>query len=124
MENRKDAVEENVIQEHDRIRNHGKSNYMPRVTFYLKSIQKVIKERIKFVLDMKTITDEYDRNKKRVKKLLTINLFSYFSSKVFFSFFHTFAYFETNHIFNRTIIIFYEFSNCFFIFSFNKYLIF
>ena len=36
---------------------------MPRVTFYLKSIQKVIKERKKFVLDMKTITDEYDRNK-------------------------------------------------------------
>ena len=73
MTNKKDAVEENVIlikryignmiQEHDRISNHGRINYLPKVTFNLKSIQKVIKGRKKFVLDMKTFTDEYDRNK-------------------------------------------------------------
>ena len=72
MGKKKDAVKENatliknyineVITENDEMDERNGHTYQSSVTLYLKSIQKIIRAKKKFVLDLKTITDTYDRN--------------------------------------------------------------
>ena len=59
----KNYINETIERNEDLAVFSGYSFYRPKVTLYLKRIQKIIRARKKFVLDMKTITNSYDRNK-------------------------------------------------------------
>ena len=70
MGKKKDAIKENATLIKNYISDTIKENeepsstyWRPKVTIYLKYIQKIIRTKKKFVLDVKTVTDSYDRNK-------------------------------------------------------------